>query len=84
MNSMNICEVYKMKEYSHFDGEAFITLEIVDISLSKREVVIAVTDRGRISLRTYDLNPYKEKLEGRLFIQYGIDEITIYLDQFED
>lgn len=72
-----------MKEYSHFDGETFITLNIVDISLSKREVVIAVTDRGRISLLTYDINPYKERLEGRYFILFGIDETPIYLDEFE-
>ena len=73
-----------LKEYSHFDGEDFITLNIVSISLSKREVVIAVTDRGRITLKTYDINPYKERLEGRYFILFGIDETPIYLDEFEN
>ena len=71
-----------MSEYSHFDGEAFVTLNIVDINLSKREVLIAVTDRGRITLKTFDINPYREHMNDRLFILFGIDEATIYLDEF--
>ena len=84
MNQKYPAGICHMSEYSHFDGEAFVTLNIVDINLSKREVLIAVTDRGRITLKTYDINPYKERLEGRYFILFGIDEVTIYLDEFEN
>ncbi len=43
----------KMAEYQHFDGETYITFNIV--YTTEKEVRLAVTNRGRISVLTYDL-----------------------------
>ena len=43
----------KMAEYQHFDGETYITFNIV--FATDNEIQIAVTNRGKISVLTYDL-----------------------------
>ena len=42
-----------MAEYQHFDGETYITFNIV--YATEKEVQLAVTNRGRISVKTFDL-----------------------------
>ena len=42
-----------MAEYQHFDGETYITFNIV--YTTEKEVQLAVTNRGKISVLTYDL-----------------------------
>ena len=42
-----------MAEYQHFDGETYITFNIV--YATEKEVRLAITNRGRISVLTYDL-----------------------------
>ncbi len=71
---------YQISEFQFYDGEAFITFNLIDINTEKKEITVAVTNRGRISVRTFDL------LEdcGRLHFEYGpmFDEIN--LDDFEE
>ena len=43
----------KIAEYPHFDGETYITFNIVYVT--EKEVQLAVTNRSRISVLTYDL-----------------------------
>lgn len=58
---------YQISEFQFYDGEAFITFNLIDINTEKKEITVAVTNRGRISVRTFDL------LEdcGRLYFEYG-------------
>ena len=42
-----------MAEYQYFDGETYITFNIV--FATDNEVQVAVTNRGKISVLTYDL-----------------------------
>lgn len=72
---------YYLSEFELYDGEAFITFNIVGIDLARNEVQIAVTDRGRISVVTYDL--LKDK-NGRLYFEYGVIFERVYLDEFEE
>lgn len=71
---------YQISEFQFYDGDAFITFNLIDINIEKKEITVAVTNRGRISVRTFDL------LEdcGRLYFEYGpmFDEINI--DDFEE
>ena len=53
---------YYLSEFELYDGEAFITFNIVGIDLDRNEVQVAVTDRGRIGVVTYDL--LTDKTEG--------------------
>ena len=72
---------YYLSEFELYDGEAFITFNIVYVDLDRNEVNIAVTDRGRISVITYDL--LKDK-NGNLYFEYGVMFTRIYLDDFEE
>ena len=44
-----------MPEYDYFNGENFITFDLLEVDDNKREVVVAVSDTGRITVRTFDL-----------------------------
>jgi hypothetical protein len=46
---------YYLSEFQLYDGEDFITFNIVDINTERNEITVAVTDRGKISVITYDL-----------------------------
>lgn len=71
---------YQLSEFQFYDGEEFITFNLIDINTEKKEITVAVTDRGRISVHTFDL------LEdyGRLYFEYGVGFNQIDLDDFEE
>lgn len=72
---------YYLSEFELYDGEAFITFHLVGVNLAKNETKIAVTDRGRIRVMTYDLMTDKT---GRLYFEYGVMFERVYLDEFEE
>ena len=43
---------YQLSEFQFYDGEEFITFNLIDINTEKKEITVAVTDRGRISVHT--------------------------------
>ena len=46
-----------MPEYDYFNGENFITFDLIEIDDEKREVTVAVSDTGRISLLSTTVAP---------------------------
>lgn len=72
---------YYLSEFELYDGEAFITFNIVGIDLDRNEVQVAVTDRGRISVITYDLLTDKDDI---LYFEYGVMFERVHLDDFEE
>ena len=72
---------YYLSEFEWFDGEDYITFNLVGIDLVKNEARVAVTDRGKISVVTYDLLTGKD---GGLYFEYGVIFTRIYLDDFEE
>ncbi len=72
---------YYLSEFELYDGEAFITFNIVGIDLDRNEVQVAVSDRGKISVVTYDLCTDRN---GRLYFEYGVMFERVYLDEFEE
>ncbi len=66
-----------MAEYQYFDGETYITFNIV--YATEKEVQLAVTNRGRISVLTYDL--YED--ENGKYFEYGCNYDKIYIEDFE-
>ena len=70
---------YYLSEFKWFDGEDYITFNLTDVDLEKGEVQVAVTDRGKISVITYDLMTDKN---GRLYFEYGVMFERMYLDDF--
>lgn len=71
---------YQLSEFQFYDGDAFITFNLIDINTEKKEITVAVTNRGKISVRTFDL------LEdcGRLYFEYGVDYNKIEIDDFKE
>ena len=72
---------YYLSEFELYDGECFITFNIVGIDLDRNEIQVAVSDRGRISVVTYDLITDKD---GRLYFEYGVMFERLHLDDFEE
>ena len=72
---------YYLSEYELYDGECFITFNLVGGDLDRNEIQVAVSDRGRISVVTYDLMTDKN---GRLYFEYGVMFERVYLDDFEE
>ena len=70
-----------MAKRSSPSSEAFITFNIVGIDLDRNEVQVAVSNRGKISVVTYDLMTDKN---GRLYFEYGVMFERVYLDEFEE
>lgn len=72
---------YYLSEYELYDGECFITFNLVGVDLDRNEIQVAVSDRGRISVVTYDLMMDKN---GKLYFEYGVMFERVYLDDFEE
>ena len=71
---------YYLSEFQLYDGEAFITFNIVAIDTSKNEITVAVSNRGGISVTTYDL---LTDSDGSLYFEYGVNYEKIRMDDFE-
>ena len=46
---------YYLSEFQLYDGEVYVTFNIVAINTNKNEITVAISNRGRISVTTYDL-----------------------------
>ena len=72
---------YYLKEFQLFDGECYITFNIVAINFEKRVIEIAVSNRGKISLIEFDLIQDKN---GDFYFTYGCERTKIEINDFED
>ena len=70
-----------MAEYKHFDGEDFVTFDLLSVNADKREAEVAITNRGRITVTTVDLLTDET---GALYFEYGCMYDRIYLSEFEE
>ena len=67
-----------LKEYQHYDGDTFITFNIVH--LDDNCVTVAVTNRGKTTIAEYDLfTDYSGD-----YFEYGRPFTKIYIEDFED
>jgi len=69
---------YYMSEFELYDGEHFVTFNIVDICAVRDEITVAVTNGGKISVCTFDLKSDDE----RLYFEYGVMQEQIAVDDF--
>lgn len=72
---------YFLKEFQLFDGECYITFNIVAINFEKRVVKIAVSNRGKISVIEFDLN---QDNNGDFYFTYGCERTKIEINDFQD
>lgn len=71
---------FYLHEFAIFDGEAWITFNIVELNELKNEISVAVTNRGRITVTTYDL--YKD--ENGYYFEYGCEFTKININDFKE
>ena len=72
---------YYLKEFEYFDGENFITFNIVSINFERKTIEVAVTDRGKISVIEYDLH---QDGKGDFYFEFGPSYERIAVDDFEE
>ena len=72
---------YYLQEYEYFDGEYFITFNIVNIRFNSQTIEIAVTNRGKISVIECDLF---EDCNGDFYFEYGSMLEKIKINDFEE
>ena len=71
---------FYLHEFKIHDGEAWITFNIVDISELKNEISVAITNRGKITVVTYDL--YKD--ENGYYFEYCCEYTKININDFKE
>jgi len=71
---------YYLKEFEYFDGETYITFNIVSINFEKKTIDVAVTNRGKISVVEYDLI---QDSNGDFYFTYGCEKTKIEINDFE-
>ena len=71
---------FYLHEFQIFDGEAWITFNIVDLNELKNEISVAVTNRGKITVVTYDL--YQG--ENGCYFEYGCEYTKININDFKE
>ena len=69
-----------LHELEIYDGEAFIVFNIISLSVKKGEVVLAQTNRGKITVVTYDL----KSDEKGLYFEYGCMYEKIRIKNFKE
>ena len=70
---------YYLSEFELYDGECFITFNIVGIDEYRNEIMVAVTNRGGISHQTFNLKAD----DNGLYLEYGLYCDKIRLDDFK-
>jgi len=70
---------YYLSEFSLYDGDHFVTFNIVDINTDNNTITVAITNEGRISVCTFDLCRDGE----RFYFEYGLYQEHIAVDDFE-
>ena len=71
---------FYLHEFNLFDGEEYITFNIVALHESKKEILLAVTNRGRITEVTYDL--FED--ENGYYFEYGCDYTKVSINEFKE
>jgi len=71
---------FYLHEFKLFDGEEYITFNIVALNESKKEILVAVTNRGRITQVTYDL--FED--ESGYYFEYGCDYTKVKIEDFKE
>ncbi len=71
---------FYLQEFKLFDGEEFITFNIVALNESKKEILVAITNRGRITQVTYDL--FED--ENGYYFEYGCDYTKVKIEDFKE
>ena len=68
------------QRHLYFDGEEFVTFNLLEVAKDEEKIVVAVTNRGKISMVEY---PLLQDEKGYYF-EYGATLARINLEDFEE
>ena len=71
---------FYLHEFKIHDREAWITFNIVALNELKNQISVAITNRGKITVVTYDL--YKD--ENGYYFEYGCEYTKININDFKE
>lgn len=76
-----------MFEYDYFDGDHFITFDIIEVDEDNGKITLAISNQGRITQDTFDLfedDEIDEEMTNDIrYFEFGLYADRIYLNQFE-
>ena len=72
---------YADSSYDYFDGDDFITFDIIAVGEEENFVFVAVSNRGKITTEAYNLEFDKNY---QPFFYFGSPEQKIYLHNFKE
>lgn len=76
-----------MFEYDYFDGDHFITFDIIEVDDDTGKITLAISNQGRITQDTFDLledDEMDEEMTNDIrYFEFGLYADKIYLNQFE-
>ena len=76
-----------MFEYDYFDGDHFITFDIIEVDEDNSKITLAISNQGRITQDTFDLfedDEIDEEMTNDIrYFEFGLYADKIYLNQFE-
>lgn len=76
-----------MFEYDYFDGDHFITFDIIEVDEDNGKITLAISNQGRITQDTFDLfedDEIDEEMTNDIrYFEFGLYADKIYLNQFE-
>ena len=84
-NKVSQSRKYYLSEFDLFDGDHYITFNIVDINTDKNNITVAISSEGKISVCTFDLKSEADCLSDgkRLYFEYGLYCEKIAVEDFE-
>lgn len=70
-----------LAQYDYFDGDNYITFNIIDINYMTKKIIVAISNLGKITVETFDLKQTSGKK--LYFFEYGnmIPEV-IFINDF--
>ena len=76
-----------MFEYDYFNGDHFITFDIIDVDEENEQITVAISYQGRITRDTFPLfedNKIDEETVNDIrYFEFGLYADKIYLSKFE-
>ena len=73
-------EKFYLHEFKLYDGEEWVTFNIVAFCPKMKEIQVAITNRGKITVTSYELL----EDENGYYFEYGCDYTKINVNDFEE
>ena len=73
-------EKFYLHEFKLYDGEEWVTFNIVAFRPEMKEIQVAITNRGKITVTAYELL----EDENGYYFEYGCDYTKINVNDFEE